>query len=134
MGLTGLSDSSGRRLSRTQILNTFKAELREYRTLQVRALVGLQPWTRRATGLLWTVLAGRICVVVTWWNMPTHAHAPTQNRRCEQEELSTWTAAFCEKNKRKPSLVDVQRTGVDLQTPARLCLKCVALPGTPWCI
>lgn len=62
MGLTGLSDSSGKRLSRTQILNTFKSELREYRTLQ--------------------------------------------------EELSTWTAAFREKNNRKPNLVDVQRTGI----------------------
>ncbi|EFN58238.1 expressed protein [Chlorella variabilis] len=62
MGLTGLSDGSGKRLSRTQILNTFKAELREYRTLQ--------------------------------------------------EELSTWTAAFREKNNRKPNLVDVQRTGI----------------------
>jgi hypothetical protein len=36
MGLTGLSSGSGKRLSRTQILNTFKAELREYRTLQAR--------------------------------------------------------------------------------------------------
>ncbi|PSC71257.1 spore coat isoform A [Micractinium conductrix] len=63
MGLTGLSDSkTGKRLSRTQILNTFKAELREYRALQ--------------------------------------------------EELSTWTAAFREKNGRKPNLVDVQRTGI----------------------
>lgn len=42
MGLTGLSDSkTGRRLSRTQILNTFKAELREYRALQVGAGGGL---------------------------------------------------------------------------------------------
>ncbi|KAL4858496.1 hypothetical protein ACK3TF_001466 [Chlorella vulgaris] len=62
MGLTGLSDGSGKRLSRTQILNTFKSELREYRTLQ--------------------------------------------------EELSTWTAAFREKNNRKPNLMDVQRTGI----------------------
>jgi hypothetical protein len=37
MGLTGLSDSrNGKRLTRAQILNTFKAELREYRALQVR--------------------------------------------------------------------------------------------------
>lgn len=63
MGLKGLSDSrTGKRLSKTQILNTFKAELREYRALQ--------------------------------------------------EELSTWTAAFREKNGRKPNLVDVQRTGI----------------------
>ncbi len=41
MGLTGLSDSkTGKRLSRTQILNTFKAELREYRALQVGAWRG----------------------------------------------------------------------------------------------
>jgi hypothetical protein len=37
MGLTGLSAGSGKRLSRTQILNTFKSELREYRLLQVGA-------------------------------------------------------------------------------------------------
>lgn len=36
MGLTGLSDGkTGKRLSRTQILNSFKSELREYRALQV---------------------------------------------------------------------------------------------------
>jgi hypothetical protein len=40
-----------------------------------------------------------------------------------QEELSTWTAAFREKNNRKPNLLDVQRTG-----GAADCL-CLPLPA-----
>ena len=44
MGLTGLSAGSGKRLSRTQILNTFKSELREYRLLQVGAGCWLAGW------------------------------------------------------------------------------------------
>lgn len=39
------------------------------------------------------------------------APAPALCRWTVQEELSTWTAAFREKNNRKPNLVDVQRTG-----------------------
>lgn len=51
MGLTGLSDSkTGKRLSRTQILNTFKAELREYRALQVGAGEGPQARALRSNG------------------------------------------------------------------------------------
>jgi hypothetical protein len=47
--------------------------------------------------------------------LPPPLTAPAPAAVClplAQEELSTWTAAFVEKHNRKPSLVDVQRTGI----------------------
>lgn len=52
-----------RRQAKSQVLNAFKAELREYRSLQ--------------------------------------------------EELSPWTQAFLERHDRKPTMIDVQRTGIE---------------------
>lgn len=55
--------SSARRKAKSQVLNAFKAELREYRSLQ--------------------------------------------------EELSPWTTAFMERHSRKPTMLDVQMTGIE---------------------
>lgn len=131
MGLTGLSDGSGKRLSRTQILNTFKAELREYRTLQVGGAVAGAALGLGGRGARWPGLLSRpgpAWPAGSAWHallpaLPAHlprrsAHAPRlpPAAACAvpQEELSTWTAAFREKNNRKPNLVDVQRTGAGL--------------------
>ena len=116
MGLTGLADSrTGKRLTRTQILNTFKAELREYRALQVC-------WCCVAAGLLLLLLLLRSSSpAAAGGSRQAHGQTVWPRSCCltplpcpgfdEQEELSTWTAAFCEKHNRKPNLIDVQRTG-----------------------
>lgn len=61
--LAGMVADTGKRQSKSAFLNSFKAELREYRALQ--------------------------------------------------DELSPWVGAFEEKHGRKPSLADVQRTGIE---------------------